>query len=52
MKTILIIILLHSTSAISVIEFDDAQACERAAQAIRQITSVRTVCAPKASTTP
>jgi len=49
MKTILIIILLHSTASVTAIEFDDAQACERAADAIRKLTWAKTVCAQKAN---
>ena len=47
MKTILIIIVLHSTAAITAIEFDDAKACEQAAEALRQQGRVRTICTPK-----
>jgi len=49
MKTILIIILLHSTASVTVVEFDDVQACERAAEAIRKLTWAKTLCAPKAA---
>ena len=47
MKTILIIIVLHSTTAITAVEFDDAPACERAAAALHQLASVRTLCVAK-----
>ena len=47
MKTILIIIVLHSTAAITAIEFDDARACERAAEALSKQGNVRTICTPK-----
>jgi len=48
-KTILIIVLLHTTASVTVVEFDDAPSCERAADAVRKLASVRTVCTPKGS---
>ena len=47
MKTILIVVVLHSTAAITSIEFDNAQACETAAKAVRELVRARTVCTPK-----
>jgi DNA-binding LacI/PurR family transcriptional regulator len=47
MKTILIIIVLHSTAAVTTIEFDNAKACEQAAEALRQLGRFKTVCTPK-----
>jgi hypothetical protein len=48
MKTILIIIVLHSTTAVTTVEFDDGPACARAAESLKKLTSVRTLCTPKA----
>jgi len=47
-KTILIIIFLHSITAATVIEFDDARACKGAADAVHKLVDARTVCVPKA----
>jgi hypothetical protein len=52
MKTILIVVVLSGMPAMTAIEFDDAQSCERAAQAIHKTVrvDVRTICTPKAET--
>jgi len=46
-KTILIIILLNSNACPMQAEFNDANACENAAAAVRQAHNAKTICAPK-----
>ena len=49
MKTILLIVLLNAPAAVTAVEFDDAKACERAAEIVHKFVDARTACIPKAT---